>query len=44
MSVEWFFDTNVFVYHVDSSDLRENEIAHELIRGSIPCDNTVISY
>ena len=44
MSVEWFFDTNIFVYHVDSSDPRKNNIAHELIRESIVRDNTVISY
>ena len=44
MSVEWFFDTNIFVYHVDLSDPRKNDVAHELIRESIVRDNTVISY
>ena len=44
MRVEWFFDTNIFVYHVDASDPRKNTVAHELIRESIVRDNAVISY
>ena len=44
MSADWFFDTNIFVYHVDSSDSQKHALAHELIRESIVKDNATISY
>ena len=39
-----FTDTNVFVYHVDDSDVRKSDIAHGLIREALASDNACISF
>lgn len=44
MSVETFLDTNVFLYHLDDSDLRKHDIAARLIREAIDTGNACTSY
>ena len=39
-----FIDTNVFVYHVDNSDERKSDIAHNLIRDALARDGACISF
>ncbi len=44
MSAESFFDTNVFIYHLDTSDLRKHDIAGRIIRDAVSSGNGCISY
>jgi predicted nucleic acid-binding protein len=44
MSVETFLDTNVFLYHLDDSDLRKHDIAARLIREALDTGNACTSY
>ncbi|MFT3801583.1 MAG: PIN domain-containing protein [Burkholderiaceae bacterium] len=44
MSADRFFDTNVFIYHLDSSDAAKHQIAEELVRGALEARDACISY
>jgi predicted nucleic acid-binding protein len=44
MSAELFIDTNVFIYHLDSSDIRKHDIADRLIREALTSGNACISF
>ena len=43
MSAEVFIDTNVFVYHLDSSDPRKHETAEKIVREALATGNACIS-
>ena len=44
MSAEAFIDTNVFVYHLDSTDKRKHAIAERIIRDGLASGNACISF
>ncbi len=44
MSAEAFIDTNVFVYHLDSSDKRKQRIAEGIVRAAVASRNACISF
>lgn len=44
MSAEIFIDTNVFVYHLDSSDKRKHRIAEGIVRDAVANANACISF
>lgn len=44
MSVECFIDTNVFIYHLDSTDLRKHRLAERIVREALATGNACISY
>nr|VFJ47192.1 MAG: Predicted nucleic acid-binding protein, contains PIN domain [Candidatus Kentron sp. DK]VFJ58417.1 MAG: Predicted nucleic acid-binding protein, contains PIN domain [Candidatus Kentron sp. DK] len=44
MSAEYFFDTNIFVYQFERSDLRKAAIAEELIKKGIADGSVCISF
>lgn len=44
MSVDYFLDTNIFIYDMDATDKRKQRIAQQLIGGAIESDAGVISY
>lgn len=44
MSAEFFIDTNVFVYHLDRSDLKKHRAAERIVREAIATGNGCISY
>lgn len=44
MSVNYFLDTNIFIYDVEATDRRKQGIAQELIARAIELDTGVISY
>lgn len=43
MSVESFLDTNIFIYHLESTDERKFEIAERIIRDGVVTGNACIS-
>ena len=44
MSAEAFIDTNVFVYHLDTTDKRKHSIAERIIRDGLASGNACISF
>ena len=44
MSAEVFFDTNVFIYQLDSGDTRKHKIAEALIRQGLESERACISF
>ncbi|MGY6554470.1 MAG: PIN domain-containing protein [Wenzhouxiangella sp.] len=44
MPVERFIDTNVLVHHIDDSDPRKTDIAHDILRDAIATGNACISF
>jgi len=44
MSVEFFIDTNVFVYHLDATDRRKHALADRLIREAMAPGKACISF
>lgn len=44
MSAEAFIDTNVFVYHLDTTDKRKHAIAERIIRDGLASGNACISF
>jgi predicted nucleic acid-binding protein len=44
MSAEVFIDTNVFIYHLDSTDARKNAVAERVVREGLATGNACISY
>ncbi len=44
MSVEFFLDTNVFVYQLDSTDSRKHKIAEQIVRGALAQRNACVSW
>ena len=44
MSAEFFIDTNVFIYHLDSSDARKHKIAERIVRDALERENACISF
>ena len=43
MSAELFIDTNVFVYHLDTTDRRKHEVAERIVREALATGNGCIS-
>lgn len=43
MTAEFFIDTNVFIYHLDSSDLRKHAKAESIVREALSTGNGCIS-
>ena len=43
MSVEFFIDTNVFIYQLDDSDRRKHEMAERIVRDALVIGNACIS-
>jgi predicted nucleic acid-binding protein len=43
-NAEYFIDTNVFVYHLDSSDRRKHKVAERIIHDALSSGNAFISY
>lgn len=44
MSVEYFFDTNLFIYHLEAQNGYKFDIANTIIRKSIEYQNACISF
>lgn len=44
MSAELFIDTNVFIYQLDTTDLRKHQIAERLVRSALHKGNACISW
>jgi predicted nucleic acid-binding protein len=44
MSADRFIDTNVFVYHLDSSDKRKHRIAEGIVRDALATGQACISF
>jgi predicted nucleic acid-binding protein len=43
MSAEFFIDTNVFIYHLDSTDRRKHDAAEKIVRDAVATGNACIS-
>lgn len=43
MSAEFFIDTNVFVYHLDTTDHRKHDVAERIVREALATGNACIS-
>ena len=43
MSAEYFIDTNVFIYQLDGTDPRKQQIAERIIREALAVNNACIS-
>lgn len=43
MSAEFFIDTNVLVYHLDTTDKRKHKIAEGIVRDALAVGNACIS-
>ena len=43
MSAEFFIDTNVFIYHLDTSDQRKHDVAERIVREALAAGNACIS-
>lgn len=43
MSAETFTDTNVFIYHLDTTDLRKHEVAEAIVRDALATGTACIS-
>src|SRR3954471_22714160 len=44
MSAEVFIDTNVFIYHLDSTDARKHAVAEGIVRDGLESGNACISF
>ena len=44
MSAEVFIDTNVFIYHLDTTDARKHEVAERIVRDGLASGNACISF
>jgi predicted nucleic acid-binding protein len=44
MPADTFIDTNVFVYHLDRTDLRKHAVAETIVRGSLASGSGCISF
>ncbi len=44
MSAEFFLDTNVFIYHLDSTDPEKHAAAERIVRTALAEGNACISY
>jgi len=44
MSAEFFLDTNVFIYHLDTTDPAKHDTAERIVRGALAEGNACISY
>jgi predicted nucleic acid-binding protein len=44
MSAEIFIDTNVFVYHLDSTDQRKQGLAEQIVRDALFQGNACVSF
>jgi predicted nucleic acid-binding protein len=44
MSAEFFIDTNVFIYHLDTTDSRKHAVAERIVREALATGNACISY
>lgn len=43
MSAEFFIDTNVFIYHLDTTDRGKHKIAEAIVRNALATGNACIS-
>lgn len=43
MNAEFFIDTNVFVYHLDTTDRRKHQVAERIVREALATGNGCIS-
>lgn len=43
MSAEFFIDTNVFIYHLDTTDRRKHKAAEKIVRDALATGNGCIS-
>lgn len=44
MIAEYFIDTNVLVYHLDTSDRRKHDVARRIVREGLDLGNACISW
>jgi predicted nucleic acid-binding protein len=44
MNAEFFIDTNVLVYHLDTTDRRKHAVAERIVREGLATSNACISY
>ena len=44
MSAEVFIDTNVFIYHLDTTDARKHALAERIVRDGLANGNACISF
>lgn len=44
MSAEFFIDTNVFIYHLDTTDRRKHKAAEQIVRDALSTGNGCISF
>jgi predicted nucleic acid-binding protein len=44
MSADVFIDTNVFIYHLDTTDARKNAVAERIVRDGLASGNACISF
>ena len=44
MSAEVFIDTNVFIYHLDTTDARKHAVAERIVRDGLASGNACISF
>ena len=44
MSAEVFLDTNVFIYHLDTTDKRKHAVAEKIVRDGLASGNACISF
>jgi predicted nucleic acid-binding protein len=44
MSAEFFIDTNVFIYHLDTTDARKHKVAERIVRDGLASGNACISF
>ena len=43
MSAEFFIDTNIFIYHLDTTDRRKHKVAEAIVRDALATGNACIS-
>jgi predicted nucleic acid-binding protein len=43
MSAEFFIDTNVFIYHLDTTDRRKHKVAEKIVRDALATGNACTS-
>jgi predicted nucleic acid-binding protein len=44
MSADFFIDTNVFIYHLDTTDARKNAVAERIVRDGLANGDACISF
>lgn len=44
MSADAFIDTNVFIYHLDTTDARKHAVAERIVRDGLASGNACISF